>query len=161
MNARSIVGGSALAATALCCEGSASEYELLQTVAKRQEYMFDMQTAYLPLLAIKGGKSTDTVEAAAKADALIASLDGFLALLPEGTAKGQVPNSRAKMEIWTEREDFEAAAAALRDATTALSEAARSGDLEAAQARFEAVETACVGCHEFRPSLGGRFRWPK
>jgi cytochrome c556 len=140
--------------------GLGSEYELVKVIAERKRVMFDMQGAYWPLLAVKNGKSTDLAAAAEAARSIQAALDRFSPLLVPGTAKGQVPGSRATPEVWSEPADFAAASNALKAAAAALSDAASTGDVELFTARFDTFASACTGCHEFKPSGGGRFRAP-
>lgn len=56
--------------------------------------------------------------------------------------------TRALDKIWNDAEGFKKAYTRLQDATAALLEAARSGGVEAAKAKLEAVGDACKGCHE-------------
>jgi cytochrome c556 len=66
-------------------------------------------------------------------------------MFPAGTA---LPSSRAKPEIWTNRADFEAKAAALAEAGARLAEIAGTGDKEAFAAQYKAVGQACAACHD-------------
>ena len=97
--------------------------------------------------------------AAEAAQTINDAIDQFVQLLPPGTAQGDVPGSRAKPEIWTEPDEFIGAVRALKSANISLMESARAGNIDEFKQRFEAVEQACVGCHEFRPSRGGKFRY--
>jgi cytochrome c556 len=138
-----------------------AQYELVKVIEDRQSLMFDMQTSYWPLLAIKRGTSSDLAAAAVAAQTMNHALGAFLEMLPPGTAKGEVPGSRARPEIWTESAEFNVAADALKAAATSLADIARSGDINAFKAQFAVVEKACIGCHDFKPSGGGRFRFPR
>jgi len=137
-----------------------AQYELVKIVADRQAAMFEMQNAYWPLLKVEKGESTDLVAAAAASQAINDAMDRFSELLVPGTAKGEVPGSRATPEVWTEPAEFAAAMNELQASTAALTDAASSGDVELFKERFDALATACVGCHAFKPSGGGRFRAP-
>jgi len=65
---------------------------------------------------------------------------------PQGTAQGEVPNSRAKAEIWTDGgvsklgQDFRTAAANLAENA--------GGGLEGLQAAVGQVGAACGACHK-------------
>lgn len=66
---------------------------------------------------------------------------------PEGTAKGEVPDSRALPAIWAEPEKFAEARTGLASATAILSDAA-GGGLEGMQAAFGPTGAACGTCHK-------------
>jgi len=151
-----------IACVALFAVGKlAAQYDLVKTVTDRQAVMFEMQNAYWPLLKVDKGESTDLAAAAAASQSIEGAIDRFAALMVPGTAKGEVPGSRATPEVWTEPADFAAASSALQATAAELTAAASSGDIELFKARFDAFATACVTCHEFKPSGGGRFRAPK
>jgi len=137
-----------------------AQYELVKVVTARKRVMSDMQSAYWPLLKVKNGESADLVAAAAASQSIEDAIGRFSALLVPGTAKGEVPGSRATPEVWSEPEEFAAAFDALRASAAALSDAASSGDIELFKARFDTFANACIGCHDFKPSSGGRFRAP-
>lgn len=147
---------------ALIATGTLSaENELLKAFKERRVIMFNMQSAYWPLLKVKRGESTDLAAAAVAAQFIEDALDRFSALLLPGTAKGgEVLRSRAKPEIWTEPAEFAAALDTLQAAAAALSDAATSGDIDLFKTRFDTFAGACVGCHDLKPSGGGRFRAP-
>jgi cytochrome c556 len=67
-------------------------------------------------------------------------------LFPDST-QGVMP-SRARPEIFANRADFEAKAAAYADAATRLVEAAQSGDREAFAVQLRATSQTCAACHE-------------
>jgi cytochrome c556 len=139
---------------------SSSEYELVQLVHQRQSIMFEMQDAYWPLFKVKNAKSTDLKTAEEASKAIVGALGRFSELLLPGTANGEVPGSRAKPEVWSKPAEFAAALNTLRAAAEALSDAASSGDVVSFKTQFDAFASACVGCHGFKPSDGGRFRAP-
>jgi cytochrome c556 len=66
-------------------------------------------------------------------------------MFPPGSVGAQ---SRAKAEIWTNRSDFEAKAAAYQNAATQLAAAARAGDRTAFLAAWDTTRGACGACHE-------------
>ena len=138
-----------------------AQYELMQFVQQRNILMFDMQSAYWPMLAIKKGESTDLSAAAEAAKIIGTSIDKVTTLFPVGTAKGEITGTRARPEIWSDAEGFHAAADALKVAAAGAQEAAEAGDIEVFKARFDALAEACTGCHTFRPSGGGKYRFPK
>ena len=131
------------------------------TVMERQALMKSMLKSYFPLLAVYKGKSTDLTKAGEAALKLKDDMAKSIVLFPEGTAKDQVPGSRARPEIWSEANVFEAAANAVISSVGKLIEISASGEVEAFKMQFSLVEQACLGCHEFKPSGGGKFRFAK
>jgi len=92
--------------------------------------------------AVKGGDFA-TIEGNAKK--IVANMDEFVTLFPEGsTAK----NSRAKAEIWQEKDDFKAKANDLKDAARKLANAANAKDSEQVQVQNKAIGKACGSCHK-------------
>jgi len=138
-----------------------SQYELVNIVQDRKILMFEMQDAYFELFAINRDGSADLPQAATPALLIGEKIDGFVDLLLADTAVGQVPNSRAKPEIWTASGDFASAVETLKNASALLAEAATAGDIEAFRERFDGFSDACFSCHGLRPSSDGRFRSPK
>ena len=66
-------------------------------------------------------------------------------MFPEATA-GVTP-SRAKAEIWQNKADFDAKAAAYAAAATRLAELAQAGDGAGFAAQWAAVRETCSACH--------------
>ena len=67
-------------------------------------------------------------------------------LFPDST-RGVTP-SRARPEIWENRTDFEARAAALAEAASQLAAVAQSGNHEAFAAQFDVTRATCQACHD-------------
>lgn len=63
----------------------------------------------------------------------------------DGTDKG---NTRAKPEIWSERDKFNAAASKMQDEVAKLSAAAKAGNLDQIKAAVGAVGQSCKACHD-------------
>jgi cytochrome c556 len=68
------------------------------------------------------------------------------ATFPAAT-EGLMP-SRAKPEIWADKADFDAKAAAYAEAADALAAAAAGGDKGAFKAAHSATAATCKGCHD-------------
>lgn len=66
-------------------------------------------------------------------------------MFPEGT---DIEGSRALPTVWSDREGFEAAAEAYREAAQNVAETAATGDREATNAAFMAMAGTCHACHE-------------
>ena len=138
-----------------------AQSDMAAVVKERQDLMKTMGRSFGPLVAILKGESTDMQAAAAAATAMNEAIVKAATLFPEGTAKGDVAESRAKPEIWTETAEFEAAAKALAEETAKLASAAESGDVDAFKAQFQATAQACGGCHEAKGGEGGKYRFPR
>lgn len=141
--------------------GLNAQTDLAAVVKERQELMKSMGKSFGPLVAVMKDESTDLVAAAAAAQTMHDGIIKAVTLFPAGTAYGEVPESRAKAEVWTDAADFKAAADALAAETEKLVEAANSGDVDAFKAQFGPTGKACGGCHEGPRDKGGKFRVPK
>ena len=67
-------------------------------------------------------------------------------MFPASTAA--ITPSRARQEIWANKADFEAKAAAFAAAAQRLAEVAASGDKEAFAAQHRATGATCGACHD-------------
>ena len=67
-------------------------------------------------------------------------------MFPDST-RGVTP-TRARPEIFANRADFEAKAAAYADAAERLAETARGGDRAAFAAQFDVTRQTCSACHD-------------
>jgi cytochrome c556 len=67
-------------------------------------------------------------------------------MFPDSTRN--VTPTRARPEIFANRADFEAKAAAYAEAAGRLAEVARAGDREAFAAQFRATAATCSACHD-------------
>jgi cytochrome c556 len=112
-------------------------------VAARQA---GFQTTAAAFNAIKGSIDRgDSVKPQAFAARAVARWGRAIpSLFPAGTA---LPTSRAKAEIWTNRADFEAKAAALDSAATELAAIAQRDDKPAFAAQYKVVQQTCGACH--------------
>jgi cytochrome c556 len=86
----------------------------------------------------------------AKAAAANAEIANMMAALPyagfiDGTDKG---DTRAKAEVWSERDKFNAAATKMQEEMAKLNVVAKSGDQTAMRAAAGAVGQACKACHD-------------
>lgn len=137
-----------------------AQSDLLEIYNERRQLMYDMQSALWPMFDINNEKSTDLDAVARSAGAMSAAMTKALTLFPVGTAKGDIPFTRAKPEIWSDAVGFETAAKALNEAAASMKAAADAGDIDAFKAQFGGLIEACTGCHDLKPSGGGRYRFP-
>ncbi|HYI63886.1 MAG TPA: cytochrome c [Allosphingosinicella sp.] len=66
-------------------------------------------------------------------------------LFPAGT---NLPSSKALPAVWSDRQGFEARAAAYAEAARLMAEAAQSGDRDAFLARWAETRATCAACHD-------------
>jgi cytochrome c556 len=94
---------------------------------------------------VKGEKPYD--KAAVEADVAVMEMMARLpwSAFPQGS---DLPNSKAKPEIWSEQDKFRAASEKLQSEVGKLSVAARSGDLNAIKTAFGGVGQSCKACHD-------------
>ena len=69
----------------------------------------------------------------------------FVAFI-EGTDKGG--DTKAKANIWTEKDKFGAAASKMQEEVTKLNAAAKGGNIDAIKAAVGATGQACKACHD-------------
>jgi cytochrome c556 len=157
-----IVPALALAATLLLSAGQISfaQTSPAQIVKERQDAMEKNWTDYYKDISrtVKTA-SPDLALVAAKAAGASAHLKQIAQLFPPGTGRDVVPKTRAKPEVWTKRAEFEATLKTLIDATDALGDAAKKGDVVKVKAQWQAVAKACGGCHGGPKKAGGKFRF--
>ncbi len=119
-------------------------------VLRQQIMKTNGQAAKVGVGMIKGEIPYDATVATALALQISHDLEDFPGLFPTGTETGN--NTKARPEVWSDREAFNAAAQAVVDAAKAAAEAAPQGQ-QAFGAAFQKVGAACGGCHEkFRQS---------
>ncbi len=157
-----IVAAATLAVTLLVSAGQISfaQTTRAQIVKERQDAMEKMWPDFYKAMAltIRSG-NPDLALVATKAAQASEHLKKVVQLFPAGTGRNAVPKSRAKPEIWTERAEFEVTLTALIDATKAIGEAAKSGDVEKVKADWINLAKACGGCHGGPEKAGGKFRF--
>jgi cytochrome c556 len=98
--------------------------------------------------AVRGAAAKpDSVKAAAfPANGLAKWAIALPAMFPASTRN--IAGTRAKPEIWTNRVDFNAKAAAFASAAAALISAAKADDKAAFTAAVESTAAACKACHD-------------
>lgn len=139
--AMAVVAG---AATAL---PAAAQFAKPEDAVKYRKGAFTVMAAHFGRVAAmaNGRVPFDPKAAASNAEiaALVASLP--FAAFGDGTDKG---DTRAKPEIWSERDKFAAAATKMQDEMAKLNAAAKTGDQAAIRTAAGAVGQACKGCHD-------------
>jgi len=108
----------------------------------REAVMKDVMKSFKVMIGISKSGQFDAAEVSKEAAAIVANLDKFKDLFPDGSQAG---DSKAKAEIWTDRAGFEAARNNARDAAVNLGKVT---DATAFKAAFDAQSAACKGCHD-------------
>ena len=135
------------AAALLACGTAAAQFKSPDdAIEYRQGALAVMGHHFDQLGAMVNGKIPYDA-AAARANA---ELVATLAKLPwsafvEGSDKGE---TNAKLEIWSQRDRFDAHARKLQDTVARLLEAAKTGTPEALKAAFGPAGQACKSCHD-------------
>lgn len=112
----------------------------------RQSVMFLQNNHMGRLGAMVNGRVPFDAKVAAESAELVATLSKlpFTAFI-DGTDKG---TTRAKPEIWAEKDKFMAGAAKYQEEAAKLSAAAKTGNLDQIKAAFGGVGQTCKGCHD-------------
>lgn len=99
------------------------------------------------LFAMANGRVPFDAKTAAEHTELVATLNRIqFAAFVEGTDK--VGNTRAKPEVWTQKDKFAAAVGKSQEDVNRLAAAGRSGNLDQIKAAVGAVGQSCKACHD-------------
>ncbi len=151
MKAARIVGAAALLVAAWGAQAKAPAPASL-AAPKAQDIVNTRQASMImsavALGAVRGAAARpDSVKGAAfPASGLAKWATAMPAMFPASTR--HVAGTRARPEIWTNRADFNAKAAAFASATAALVSAAKADDKAAFTAAVESTAAACKACHD-------------
>ncbi len=136
----------ALAGLATAAPAAAQFAKPEDAIKYRKSAMFMMSTHFGRIAAMAGGKAPFDPKLAAES----AEIATLLSKLPyagfiDGTDKG---DTRAKPEIWSERDKFNASANKMQDDMVKLNAAAKSGNLDAIKAAVGETGKSCKTCHD-------------
>jgi cytochrome c556 len=136
----------ALAGMATALPAAAQFAKPEDAIKYRQSVMF-LQGQHLGRLgAMANGRVPfDAKVAVDNADVLLTISKLPFAAFVDGTDKG---NTRAKPEIWAEKDKFMAGATKMQEEVVKLNAAAKSGNLDQLKAAVGEVGKACKGCHD-------------
>ena len=145
-----MMGVALVAASAILAAPASAQFAKPEDAIKYRRAVMTLMNAHVGRVAavVRGNRPFNAAEVQANA-ALVETLsklpfDGFAA----GTDKG---DTRAKPEIWANADKFKAAGEQMQSAVTAMSAAAKAGNLDQVKATFGDVGKACKSCHdEFR-----------
>jgi cytochrome c556 len=135
--------------------GSARAGDLQSAIDARRALMKENAAQMKAIYAVVDAKSGDLADMQKRAEIVRADAAKIPALFPAGTSISDMPGkTHAKPEIWQNTEGFKSAAASLGTEAGKLADAAKSGDMAAFAAQFEATGKACGNCHaDFRAKL--------
>lgn len=112
----------------------------------RKSAMYLQEQHLGQLAAMANGRIPfDAKVAAANADVLLAVSKLPFSAFVEGTDKGE---TRAKPEIWKEKDKFNAGASKMQEEVVKLNAAAKSGNPDQLKSAVGAVGQSCKACHD-------------
>ncbi len=127
-------------------------------VKQRLDLMKGFGRSYGELVRALRGEAANGATIGALGEAMHGSAQRVGNLFPPGTGPEAGVETRAKPEVWSDRAGFEAALAALVQATGTLAQVAKTGDRAATEAQLNKVGEACGGCHGGPVASGGKYR---
>ena len=114
-------------------------------VISTRQIMFHLSAATFGEMKEAADAGSDVTHLVIGASGLVRWARSIPSMFPRGSTG---PLSRARPEIWTNRADFEAKAAAYQAAAEQLAHAAQQGDRAAFLQQWQATRHACSGCHD-------------
>ncbi len=112
----------------------------------RQSAMFLQAQTFSRVAAMANGRVPFDAKVAAENIELVAALNRMqFSAFVEGTDKG---NTRAKPEIWSQKEKWAAAVAKSQDDVAKLVAAGKTGNIDQIKAAVGAVGGSCKACHD-------------
>lgn len=112
----------------------------------RQSAMFLQSQHMARIGAMVSGRVPFDAKAVAENAEVLATVTKLpFAAFIDGTDKG---TTRAKPEIWAEKDKFLAAATKMQEEVVKLNAAAKTGNPDQVKAAFGAVGQTCKGCHD-------------
>lgn len=140
-----------LAIAAFACLGTAlpaaAQFAKPEDAIKYRKAAFTVMAAHFGRVA---AMANGRIPFDAKAAASNAEIATMMSALPyagfvDGSDKG---DTKAKPEIWSERDKFNAAASKMQDEMAKLNAAAKTGDIAVIKAAVGGVGQACKACHD-------------
>ena len=136
-----------LCAALLCAGPASAQFQKPEDAIKYRQSAMAIQNVHLArLFAMANGRVPFDARAAGENIELIAAINRIqFAGFVEG---GDKALTRAKPEIWTEKEKWGAAAARSQDDVDRLVAAGKSGQLDQIRTAVGAVGQSCKACHD-------------
>jgi cytochrome c556 len=135
--------------------GTAHADDLQATIDARRALMKDNAAQMKAIYAVVDAKAGDMADVQKRAAAVQANAAKIPSLFPAGSGVDAFPGkTNAMAEIWRNFDAFKQAAAMLGSEAGKLADAAKTGDMNALSAQFDATGAKCGGCHkQFRLPL--------
>ena len=132
---------------ALASLPAAAQFQKPEDAIKYRQSAMALQGNHLGrVLAMANGRVPFDAKVAADNIEIIATLNRLqFAGFVDGSATG---NTRAKPEIWTEKDKWNAAAAKSQEEVAKLAAAGKSGNLDQIKAAAGGVGQSCKACHD-------------
>ncbi len=133
--------------TALTALPAAAQFRNADAAIKyRQSAMYLQNNHMARLFAMANGQVPFDAKVASEQIEIVSMLNRLqFAAFIDGSDKG---NTRAKPEIWTEKDKFAAAIAKSQEDVLKLAAAGKTGNLEQIKAAAGAVGQSCKACHD-------------
>lgn len=133
--------------TALTALPASAQFRNADAAIKyRQSAMYLQNNHMGRLFAMANGQVPFDAKVAAEQIEIVATLNRLqFAAFIEGSDKG---NTRAKPEIWAEKDKFSAAIAKSQDDVAKLAAAGKTGNLDQIKTAAGAVGQSCKACHD-------------
>ena len=143
--------GTVLVALAAACTAlpAAAQFRNAEAAIKYRQSVMTVKGNHLSrIFAMVNGQAPFDAKLASDNAEIVNMLSGnaqFASFMVEGSDKG---NTRAKPEVWTEKDKWNAAIAKSQDDTTKLLAAAKTGNQDQIKAAAGAVGQSCKACHD-------------
>lgn len=126
---------------------AAAQFQKPEDAIKYRKAAFTVMANHFGRIAAmaSGRAPFDAAAAQANADLVVTMSKLPYAGFIDGTSSG---DTKAKPEIWSERDKFNAAAGKMQEEVVKLSAAARSGNLDQVKAAVGEVGKSCKACHD-------------
>ena len=126
---------------------AAAQFQKPEDAIRYRQNAMSLQNNHLGrLFAMASGRVPFDAKVAAEQIEIVAMLNKLqFAAFVDGSDKGR---TKAKPEIWTEKDKFAAAVKRSQDDVAKLSAAGRGGDFEQIKSAVGAVGESCKACHD-------------
>lgn len=127
---------------------AAAQFAKPEAAIKYRQGAMTLQGAHFGrLAAMANGRIPFDAKVAAEQAELVATLNRLqFAGFVEGSDKG---NTKAKPEVWSEKDKWTAAVNKSQEEVTKLNAAAKTGNLDQIRAAVGAVGQSCKACHDY------------
>lgn len=143
---RLVLAAAAVAGLATALPAAAQFQKPEDAIKYRKAAFTVMANHFGRIAAMASGRAPfDAAAAQANADLVVTMSKLPYAGFIDGTSSG---DTKAKPEIWSERDKFNAAAGKMQEEVVKLSAAAKSGNLDQVKAAVGEVGKSCKACHD-------------